>query len=96
MCILDTKGHSARGRAVFLHEVGGVAFRLIIQNEVYAALTIQGHIFGTMACDGLEAKGVKYFREVFCVGSGEFDKFEAVEAHGIFVEIWHESLLRGT
>ena len=45
---------------------------------------------------GLEAEGVKYFCEMFCVGSGEFDKFEAVEAHGIFVEIWHESLLRGT
>ena len=96
MCVLDTKRHSARSRAVFLHEVGGVAFRLIIQNEVDAALAIQGHVFGAMACDGLEAEEVKYFREMFCVGSGEFDKFEAVEAHGVFEEIWHESLLRGT
>jgi len=96
MCILDTKGHSARGRAVFLHEVGGVAFRLIIENEVDAALTIQGHILGTMACDGLKAEEVKYFREMFYVGSGEFDKFEAVKAHGVIEEIWHESLLRGT
>ncbi len=91
--VLDAERHACRAGAVLLREVGRVAFRFLVEDEVDAALAVKRDLLGTVPRDGLEAQRVEHGLEHARLRRSKFDEFEAVEAHRVFEQVRHGCLL---
>ena len=83
MRITNAKGHTAGAGSMLFGEVGGLASRFAVEDEIDSALAKQADLLGAMSSDEAEAHrfedGLKYAR----LRGGEFDELDAVEAGGV-------------
>lgn len=70
-----------------------MAVLFIVDYEIDAALSPQGHIFRAMLSHLGEAEQGKCCLQDARIGRGEFDEFEAVEAHGVVKQVGHFGIL---
>ena len=89
MRIMHAKRHAARARAMLAREIPGLALRLVVDDEVDAALSPQADVLGTVPGDFGETEQLECLLEDRGVGCGKLDEFETVEAHGIVEEVCH-------
>ena len=83
MGIANAEGHAAGARSMFLGEVGRLARRLVVQDEIDSALAEQRDLFGAMAGNQTEAHGFEDGLEDAGLRGSEFDELKAVESHGV-------------
>ena len=86
------EGHAAGAGAVLLGEVGSVALRLCVEDEIDAALAPQRDVLGSVLRHLGEAEHFEHRFQYARLRRGELDEFEAVEAHRVFIKIGHGPL----
>ena len=77
---------------MLLDEVGRVAVGFGVENEIDAALAVEGNVFGTMPRHGFEADLVKNGFEQFRLGCGKLDEFESIEPHRVIEQFGYGEL----
>jgi hypothetical protein len=75
-------------------EIGGLALRHAIEQQVDAALLVPHHIMRRVMRGGDEAELLELRGHAIRVGRGEFAELEAVEPHGVDVHMIHVCILR--
>src|SRR5690606_7850764 len=81
--------HSASRGAMFGGEIGGRAPRLVIGNEVDAALAPELHGLASVTCDPGKSHALECGLQDAFFRRTEFQEFEAIEAERIVKEIRH-------
>lgn len=79
--------HGAGRRAVFFRELLTEAVLFRIHDEVDVTLSIEGHVFRSMARDGLEPQSQEEVAQGFGVRGRVFDELEAIGPHRIVEKI---------
>jgi len=90
--IADAKAHATGGRAMLAREIPCGGFRLVIGDEVDAALAPQLDILGPVAGNLRKTDQVEHRFQLAFFRRGKFDELETVEAGGIFKQVCHGAL----
>ena len=81
--VLHPKGNGAHAGAVLARKALRERIGLGVDDEVDAALAVQGDVFVAVPGNRLEAHAFEHRAHRGRVGCGVFDEFEAVSAHGV-------------
>ena len=88
--VLHAERHAAGGWPMFGREIGGVAARLVVGDQVDAALPPQLDVLRPVPRDAGETHALEYRLQHAPFGRAELDELEPVEAQRIVEQIGHE------
>jgi len=94
--VLDPEGHAAGGGPMLAGKIPGGRLGFIVDDQVDPALPPQMHVLGTVPGDAGKAHDLEHRFQHALFRRAEFDKFKAVQAHGIFKQISHKISSRYT
>ena len=77
---------------MFFGEIGDVAARLTVDDEIDVALPPQGDFLRAMLCYLDEAERFEQGFQHARFGGCKFNEFKAVQAHRVFIQICHVTL----
>ena len=78
---------------MFAAEIPGRGFRLVIGDQVDAALAPEFNILGAVTRHFRETDGFEHFLEVALFRGGELNELEAIKPGGVVKQVGHGSLL---